>query len=70
MSEPELILYYGLSAGAGLAVARIVGALSEYARHPSRTAAFAWLESATSERQRLYIPNDELIRGPGYGQED
>ncbi len=55
MSESELVLYYGLSVGAGLAVVLIVYALSEYLRHPSRISVFAWLEPSASERQHLSI---------------
>ena len=55
MSESELVLYYGLSMGAGLAVALIVYAISEYLRHPSRISVYAWMEPSASERQRLSI---------------
>lgn len=55
MSESELVLYYGLSVGAGIAAALIVYAIAEYLRHPSRISVFAWLEPSASERQRLSI---------------
>lgn len=55
MSESDLVLYYGLSVGAGLAVALIVYAISEYFRHPSRISVYAWLEPSASEHQRLSI---------------
>ena len=55
MSESELVLYYGFSVGAGLVVALIVYATSEYVRHPSRISVFAWLEPSTSDRRRLSI---------------
>jgi len=55
MSESELVLYYGLSVGAGLAVALIVYAISVYLHHPSRLAVFAWLEPSATEHQRLSI---------------
>jgi len=58
MSKSELVLYYGLSVGAGLAVALIVYAISEYLRHPSRISVFAWREPSASERQRLSIHVD------------
>jgi hypothetical protein len=35
MRESELVLYYGLSVGAGLAVALIFHAISEYLHNPS-----------------------------------
>jgi hypothetical protein len=64
MSESELVLYYGLSIGAGLAIALIVYAISEYLRHPSRISVFAWLEPSASERQRLsiYVDNQTNSR--------
>jgi hypothetical protein len=55
MSESELVWYYGLSMGAGLAIALIVYAISEYLRHPSRISVYAWMEPSASERQRLSI---------------
>lgn len=55
MSESELVLYYGLSLGAGLTVAVIVYALVEHFRHPSRLTVFAWLEPSVTERRRLSI---------------
>jgi hypothetical protein len=55
MSESELVLYYGLSMGAGLAVALIVYAISGYLHHPSRLSVFAWLEPSASAHQRLSI---------------
>lgn len=55
MSESELVLYYGLSLGAGLTVAVIVYALVEHFRHPTRLTVFAWLEPSVSERRRLSI---------------
>lgn len=58
MSETELVLYYGLTVVAGLAVALIVYAISEYLRHPSRIAVFAWLEPSASDRQSLSISVD------------
>ncbi|MEK6212284.1 MAG: hypothetical protein AABM64_18315 [Pseudomonadota bacterium] len=58
MSKSELVLYYGLSVGAGLAVALIVYGISEYLRHPSRISVFAWREPSASERQRLSIHVD------------
>jgi hypothetical protein len=76
MSESELVLYYGLSAGAGLAVALIVYAISKYLRHPSRISVFAWLEPSASEHQRLsiYVDNQTssrtVIHGAGAILED
>ncbi len=58
MSESELVLYYGLSVGAGLAVALIVHAISEHLRHPSRISVFAWLEPSASDCQSLSISVD------------
>jgi hypothetical protein len=55
MRESELVLYYGLSVGAGLAVALIVYAISGYLRHPSRISVFAWLEPSASEHRHLSI---------------
>ena len=55
MSESELVLYYGLSVGAGLAIALIVYAISEYFRHPSRISVYAWMDPSVSERKRLSI---------------
>lgn len=55
MSESELVLYYGFSVGAGVVVALIVYATSEYVRHPSRILVFAWLEPSVSDRHRLSI---------------
>lgn len=55
MRESELVLYYGLSLGAGLTVALIVHTIAGYLRHPSRIAVFAWLEPSASERQHLSI---------------
>ena len=55
MSESELVLYYGLSMGAGLSVALIVYAISEYLRHPSRISVYAWMEPSASERRLLSI---------------
>lgn len=55
MSESELVLYYGLSLGAGLTLAVIVYALVEHFRHPSRLTVFAWLEPSVTERRRLSI---------------
>jgi hypothetical protein len=55
MSESELVLYYGVSVGAGVGVALIVYAISEYVRHPSRISVFAWLEPSGSDRHRLSI---------------
>ena len=55
MSESELVLYYGLSVGAGGGVALMVYAISEYVRHPSRISVFAWLEPSASDRHRLSI---------------
>jgi hypothetical protein len=64
MSESELVLYYGLSVGTGLAVALIVYAISQYLHHPSRISVFAWLEPSASERQRLsiYVDNQTNSR--------
>lgn len=64
MSESELVLYYGLSVGAGVAVALIVYAISEYLRHPSRISVFAWLEPSASEHHRLtiYVDNQTSSR--------
>jgi len=64
MRESELVLYYGLSVGAGLAVALIVHAISEYLHHPSRISVFAWLEPSASERQHLciYVDNQTNSR--------
>ena len=64
MSESDLVLYYGLSVGAGLVVALIVYAISEYIRHPSRISLYAWLEPSASERQRLsiYVDNQTNSR--------
>ncbi|MGQ0580149.1 MAG: hypothetical protein ACT4PQ_14730 [Betaproteobacteria bacterium] len=70
MSEPDLIFYYGLSAGAGLLLARIVGAFSEYLHQQSKLSSFAWLDSALSEHQFQSIREDELLNGPGYGRAD
>lgn len=58
MSESELVLYYGLSIGAGLVVALIVYGISEYLGHPSRFSVFAWLEPSASEHQRMSISVD------------
>lgn len=58
MSESEMVLYYGLSVGAGVAVALIVYVISEYLRHPSTISVFAWLEPSASERHRLSINVD------------
>ena len=55
MSESERVLYYGLSVGAGLAIALIVYAISEYFRHPSRISVYAWMDPSASERKRLSI---------------
>ena len=55
MSESELVLYYGFSVGAGLAVALIVYAIASYLHHPSKLAVSAWLEPSASEHQRLSI---------------
>ena len=55
MRESELVLYYGLSVGVGLAVALIVHAISEFLRHPSKISVFAWLEPSASEHQHLSI---------------
>ena len=55
MNESELVLYYGFSVGAGVVVALIVYAISEYVRHPSRISVFGWLEPSTSDRRRLSI---------------
>ena len=52
MRESELALYYGLSVGAGLAVALIIHAISEYLHHPSRMSVFAWLEPSASEHKQ------------------
>jgi hypothetical protein len=59
MSESELVIYYGLSVGAGLTAAVIAYAVVENFRHPSRISVFGWLEPSTSERRRLsiYIDN-------------
>ena len=64
MSESELVLYYGLSVGAGLGAALIVYAISEYLRHPSRISVFAWLEPSASEHQHLsiYVDNQTNSR--------
>ena len=64
MSESELVLYYGLTVGAGLAAALVVYSISEYLRHPSRISVFAWLEPSASERQRLsiYVDNQTNSR--------
>jgi hypothetical protein len=64
MRESELVLYYGLSVGAGLAVALIVHAISEYLHHPSSISVFAWLEPSASERQHLcvYVDNQTNSR--------
>ena len=64
MSESVLVLYYGFSVGAGIAVALIVYAISEYLRHPSRISVFAWLEPSASERHRLsiYVDNQTSSR--------
>jgi hypothetical protein len=64
MRESELVLYYGLSVGAGLAVALIFDAISEYLHHPSRISVFAWLEPSASERQHLcvYVDNQTNSR--------
>lgn len=64
MSESERVLYYGLSVGAGLVVALIVYAISEYILHPSRISVFAWLEPSAAERQRLsiYVDNQTNSR--------
>ena len=70
MSEPDLIFYYGLSAGAGLALARIIGAVSEYLHQQSKISSFSWLDAALSEHQFQSIREDELLNGPGYGQQD
>ena len=64
MSESELVLYYGLSLGAGLTVAVIVYALVEHFRHPSRLTVFAWLEPSVSERRRLSIYVDNRTNAP------
>ena len=58
MSESELVLYYGLSVGAGLVVALIIYAVSEYLGNPSRFSVFAWLEPSASEHQRVSISVD------------
>ncbi|HEV8262646.1 MAG TPA: hypothetical protein VGQ19_18065 [Burkholderiales bacterium] len=55
MRESELVLYYGLSVGVGLAVALIVHAISEFLLHPSKISVYAWLEPSASERQHLSI---------------
>jgi len=55
MRESELVFYYGLSVGVGLAVALIVHAISESLRHPSKISVFAWLEPSASEHQHLSI---------------
>jgi len=64
MRESELVLYYGLSVGVGLAVALIVYAISEFLRHPSKILVFAWLEPSASERQHLcvYVDNQTSSR--------
>jgi hypothetical protein len=64
MRESELVLYYGVAVGAGLAVALIIHAISEYLHHPSRISVFAWLEPSTSERQHLciYVDNQTNSR--------
>ena len=64
MSESELVLYYGLSVAAGLAVALITYAISESLFHPSAIVVFAWLEPSASERQRLsiYVDNQTNSR--------
>jgi hypothetical protein len=55
MGESELVLNYGLSVGAGLAVALIVYGISEYFRHPSRISVYAWIDPSASERKGLSI---------------
>lgn len=55
MSESEMVWYYGLSVGAGLAVALSVYAISEYLRHPSRISAYGWIDPSSSERKPLSI---------------
>jgi acetyl esterase/lipase len=55
MSESELVLYYGLSVGAGLAVALIVYGISEYSRHASRILVYAWIDPPASESKGLSI---------------
>jgi hypothetical protein len=55
MRESELVLHYGLSLGAGLAIALIVYAISEYFRHPSKISVYAWMDPYISERKRLSI---------------
>jgi len=64
MSESDVVLYYGFSVGAGLAVALTVYAISRYLRHPSRISVFAWLEPSASEHQRLsiYVDNQTNSR--------
>jgi hypothetical protein len=64
MSESDLVLYYGLCVGAGLGVALIVYAISQYLRHPSRISVFGWLEPSASDRHRLsiYVDNQTNAR--------
>jgi hypothetical protein len=70
MSEPDLILYYGLSAGAGLVLARVISVVSEYLRQHSKMASFSWLDSVLSEHQLLPIREIDLIHTASYGQQD
>ena len=62
MSESELVYYYGLSIGAGLVVALIIHAISEYLHHPSGLSVFAWVEPSASEQQRVAISVDNQTR--------
>jgi hypothetical protein len=55
MSESELVLYYGLSMGVGLAVALIVWGISEYFRQASRISVYAWIDPSAAERKGLSI---------------
>jgi hypothetical protein len=58
MSESQLVIFYGLSIGAGLALAGLVYVAVEHFRHASRIAVFAWLEPSASDRHRLSIHVD------------
>jgi len=62
MRESELVMYYGLSVGSGLALALTVYAISEYLRHPSKIAVFAWLDPSAAERPQLSIFVDNQTR--------